>query len=618
MSKVARTRWAPWRSAACGWLVAGAFLAAGAPLFLRMPLWCDPTLYAVAARAVASGGVHYRDVFDTNPPGFVWLLCGVRGVLGTSSEALRLTDLLLVGLVTAGLLWWARKAGADRAAVAWAAAAGAAFYPFTHEFNHVQRDVWMMLPAGAALVLRLRRAEDPTPPAPLRSLPGPVSGASRGPGQGKGEEDKDPTPNPSLKGGEQNLQSFDTSAGAEEAPRAVTLSLKEGGRGVGLSPFLEGLLWGAGCWIKPHLLFIALAAWLVTQRRLRWRDHLAVFAGGAVAGGAGAGWLVATGAWPYFLDVWRTWNADYLATVYRELPFRVLIQLEYFPPYSACALLAVPLAVANVRARSDAPGPFRRRVLAAVYLAWLVVTLLLQRPFHYLHVPETLLMIAVFAANRWPVPFALVLLPTTAGLVLALSGRSVSHVPPHPVFDAARTQWWVRCLDRDPPREVRRGVAMWAQHFGGTDPVELGAVADYLRGQNVRDGELIAWHDSPHGLYLDLGVEPGFRFMHVGTAAGLGKWQERTVLRELRTAVPRARFAVSDMHRVTARYADLNDPSADGLPNVLPGWQRDEFPFDQPVVFRSPSGRYLVHRILKPVTSARIPDRLDQAEPNKE
>ena len=122
-----------------------------------MPIWCDATLYAVAAQTISHGGVHYRDVFDTNPPGFVWLLCGVRGVLGTSSEALRVADLLTVTLVTAGLLWWSRKAGASSVGVSWLAAAVAAFYPFTHEFNHVQRDVWMMLPAGAAIALRLRR-----------------------------------------------------------------------------------------------------------------------------------------------------------------------------------------------------------------------------------------------------------------------------------------------------------------------------------------------------------------------------------------------------------------------------------------------------------------------------
>ncbi len=552
-----------------GWLVAGAFLALGVPLFLRMPLWSDATLYAVAARTVFAGGVHYRDVFDTNPPGFVWMLGAVRGALGTSDFALRAADLLIVTLITAGLVWWARKSGASAAGGAWVVAAGAAFYPFIHEFNHVQRDVWMMLPAGAAIATRLGRCR----------------------------ERADPTLVENVKMG-----------------RVSTWKLLQCVPGIGFLALLEGFLWGLGCWIKPHLLFVAFAAFFVTARRLSWRDHLAVFAGGVLALAAGAWWLVSSGAWPHFLDIWRTWNADYFATVRREFPFRVLIQLDYFPPYSVCALLAVPLAVLNLRERSDEPEALRRKTLAAVYLTWLFTALLLQRPFHYVHVPETLLMLALFAANRWPVPFLLVAVQVVASMWFAAAGTSFSQVPPHPALDANRSQWWAKCLKADPPAEARRGVAMWHQHFGGTDPVELGAVADFLCTQNLRDGELIAWHDGPHALYLELDVRPGFRFMHVGTAAGLGKWQEEQVLRELQAALPHARFVVSDMHRVTAKYGALNDLDADGLPKVLPVWQRGEFPWNQPVAFRSPGGRYLVHRIEKPVTSARMPTELDQSK----
>jgi len=378
------------------------------------------------------------------------------------------------------------------------------------------------------------------------------------------------------------------------------------------------LIWGVGCWIKPHVLFIAFAAWLVTVRRLRIADHIAVFAGGVVAGLAGLGWLISTGAWPHFLDIWTRWNADYFAIVRRELPFRVMMQLQYFPPYSVCALFAVPLAIWNLRQASEDAQTISRKMLAAVYLAWLFTALLLQRPYHYVHIPETLLMLAVFAANRWAVPFVLVVLQVIAGVLMLCVSYSIPLVSPHPAFDVNRMRWWGECFGREPPREARKGVARWSQHFGGVDPVELGAVADYLRTQNLRDGELIAWHDSPHALYLDLNVKPGFRFMHVGTAAGLGKWQEQEVLRELQAAAPRARFVVSDMNRITQKYDALNDIDADGLPKVLPAWQRKEFPFDQPVVFRSPGGRYLVHRLEKPVTSCRIPERLDQQEANKE
>ena len=36
--------------------------------------------------------------------------------------------------------------------------------------------------------------------------------------------------------------------------------------------------------------------------------------------------------------------------------------------------------------------------------------------------------------------------------------------------------------------------------------------------RDIRDGELIAWHDSPHVLYLMLDLKPGIRFMHINTA----------------------------------------------------------------------------------------------------
>jgi hypothetical protein len=554
-----------------GWLTAVAFLVVGVPLFLRMPLWCDVTLYQISARNMLAGGVHYRDVFDTNPPGFGWMLCGVRVLLGTSSEAVRFVDLAIVVAITAFLVILARSAGATSAGVAWMTAAIAAFYPFIHEFNHIQRDVWMMLPAVAAIGLRLRR----------------IQGVRR--------------------------------------PMATA--------------FLEGLLWGLGCWVKPHVLIVAACVWFVSTNRIgsireTIRDFVAVFAGGVAAGLMGLGWLIGTGAWPYFIDVWQNWNTAYAEIVFKELPYRFFVQqLNYFPPYSCFVLLAVPLALWNLRDRSSTdPARFRRAMLATVYLSWMLNTMLLQRGYHYAHVPETLLMLAVFAANRWPVSVGLSLIQITVGIFLLIANHAPglnetdhrvqakywvyrNFTEPNAAFDLDRTRWWAGCFGGNPSRELRKGVGRWVNHFGGLDPVELGAVADFLREQGVRDGELIAWHDSPHELYLELGIAPGFRFMHVGTMSGLGKWQREQVLRELQAAIPHARFVVSDMHRITKHHDRLNETGPDGLPLLLPTWQRTEFPFNQPVVFRSPSGRYLVHTISNPVTSCTIPERLDQELP---
>src|SRR4051812_34410119 len=98
---------------------------AAVPPFLAMPPWGDVTLYDVAAREVRTGGMHYRDVFDTNPPGFVWSLVGIRSLRGSSYEVLRAIDLCIVAAVAAGLASLIRPA-----ASIWFFVAVALFYPF--------------------------------------------------------------------------------------------------------------------------------------------------------------------------------------------------------------------------------------------------------------------------------------------------------------------------------------------------------------------------------------------------------------------------------------------------------------------------------------------------------
>src|SRR5207245_1527881 len=80
----------------------------------------------------------------------VWASAAIRSICGWSFEVLRGWDLLFVGGSVAVLLRWVKRAGSNAAACAWFAAAAALFYPFTSEFNHCQRDPWMLLPAALA------------------------------------------------------------------------------------------------------------------------------------------------------------------------------------------------------------------------------------------------------------------------------------------------------------------------------------------------------------------------------------------------------------------------------------------------------------------------------------
>jgi hypothetical protein len=95
--------------------------------------------------------------------------------------------------------------------------------------------------------------------------------------------------------------------------------------------------------------------------------------------------------------------------------------------------------------------------------------------------------------------------------------------------------------------------------------------------------------------------------MHVSTAACLGPWQYEQVRADLHRAGPGLRYVVSDMYRVMDDHAELSVATPDGLPPNIQPWQREEFPFDQPVVFVSSGGRYRVHAVVNPIGDCRIP-----------
>lgn len=582
--------WLPWRSAAVGWAVTAGFLLAGLPPFLRMPPWCDITLYDQAADAVLSGGVHYRDVFDTNLPGFVWILAGLRACCGWSVEVLRGFDLLTVGAALVLLARFARTGGASPAAVAWMFAGAAAFYPFTSEMCHAQRDVWMLLPVTAAVTLRLRGS----------------AGFRRG--------------------------------------------------------FAEGVLWGCAVWLKPHVVLVAALVWVTTIRRLvapeprPWRaagrNLAGCVAGGLVVGAAGVGWLVGTGTWPHFVDVFETWNPYYLRLTVRELDARLANEFGYFPVWSWVVAGAVPLAAVAVadglfaRAAGDR-GPvgrvlpgwvfasaatpdarFRRAVLAVVFLGWAGQAAVCQQAYHYVHVPEVFLALAVLASMRWATPALVIAWFAGVSAVYVAAGEPFPRTgrlgekpdpaptidwlrTPHPAADPARAAWWPACwrTDLSPADAMARRDAL---AFDGTFPsgtgwAELTECADFLRTIDppLRDGDLLCWDDSTHPLYRMTGARPRFRFMHVSTIIRLGDTPIDRMADEAAAAEARARYAVSDLTRHTYGFprgmkAAVADRGPDLLPPVLPAEIRAMFPFDHPAVFRSRGGRYVVHRLRPP------------------
>lgn len=601
----------PWRSVWFARAVTAVALLAGLPLFLRMPLWCDLTLYDLAARNVLSGGVHYRDVFDTNLPGFVWLLACVRAVFGYSAFALRCVDLAIVTGVILLIDRLAKRGGATPASRWWAIAGASLLYPFAVEMAHCQRDTWMALPVIGAVSLRL------------------------------------------LRGGE------------------VTLGERF------LRSALEGVLWAVAVWIKPHVVLIAAPVWGVTAWRLaggapvRWKalvaDLLGNVAGGAVIGAAGVGLLVASGTWDEFWEVMTWWAPQYTELGSLERESRLALALHWFPPWSLWLVPTVPLAVLSVidavpwvsRPDGDArPGPvgrvlpgwlwdaaagpterFTRGALGALWLVWAFQSFYVQRGFMYVHMVETFLMLGLWAAHRWAVPFVvLVWLATTSGLWLAADASPDLHarlmrvarhdgldnegepdderyLVRHPLANPGRMRNWAECWQPDLTDHER--YALWDRikrikdHEASPGWVELEEVADYLRSRGLGDDQLVAWHDSPHALYLTMTVRPGIRYMHASTAMSIGYRAKERVMRDLYECEGTARFAVSDLSWAcfrqppAVRAAVLGPPASETnlLPAGLQPKYRRRFPFNQPAVFRSGNGtgRYVVHELSGPL-----------------
>jgi hypothetical protein len=572
-------------------------LLIGVPLFVAMPPWTDVTLYQLAARNILKGGVHYRDIFDTNLPGFVWIITALEAAFGSHYRAWNAVDLCVIASAVLVLSRWVNRTGGTPATAAWFVAACALFYPFTTEYNHLQRDPWQLLPVALATHLRMNRA-------------------TRSP-----------------------------------AWRPVATAV------------VEGFLWGLAVWLKPHVVFPAFAVWVVSafalarqhSRRMIAKDLVAVVCGGLLAGVPGLVWLITTGAWPHFLDVFFNWNPEYLADAGPVL-HRAATVFGFHRPWSwlhypAILFAVVALWESRVWSRvSQSPAPVRgsrsvyhaaeteaiathRAILGVLYLAWMGQVILFQKPNDYLHIPLLLLAFAVVASQRCAffVPLLCWILFVGALHVLADYNASVRGLiaagnrptatftlDKHPLVDRHTWKCWPRVWIEGDSNELRDSLGLSAYVSCGPDWTEANEVAAFLRTvePQLQPGELNCWHDGTHVIYLLLDLDPATRYIHYGTAF---TFQSKREVIAKAVADSHQRYVVSDLMR--SRWggrAVVDSPKAwrdnDPLPAWLPPNEREKFPWNQPVVFRA--GRYLVHRIdpAKPLGTIRVPtwDTLDR------
>jgi hypothetical protein len=511
-----------------------------------MPPWLDVTLYDLAARNVLRGGVAYRDIFDTNLPGPLWLHMLVRAAFGYRSEVIRLLDVCLVGAAIFLLVEWQRPLGLSRTARVGLAFILSAFYLSTPELCHCQRDMWMLLPALAGLHLRRRQLADLT-------------------------TDK--------------------------------LSLKR----LIMRGIAEGCCWALAFWIKPFVAVPAVVSWLLAAllarqgriqvgRRLTV-DAASVLLGGLATGGAGVAWMIGSGAWQPFLHIMAVWNPEYVAHA-QSTPVskRALELFGHFQVWDLIHLAAVPLAVVTVgkelwsKARPDS-GRNASVLLAGFYLAWLGQVVFLQQMHEYIQAPALLIGLTfVFG-------FVATLRRLSTRLVagLGLSVFLLAALSQHPLLRLERLALWPRCWTEGSSAELRNQLSL-VRAAHSPDWVQLEAIAEYLRHLDLKDRALTCYNDSTHPLYLMLDLEPSTPFLHFGLLLRCCPGRVEDIREAL--AMSPQRYVVSDLHDVLSgpvRVAADQSGEPYALPERFPAEYRGAFPWTEPVVFRA--GRYVVHDV---------------------
>jgi hypothetical protein len=475
------------------WIALITLLAAAVPIFLCMAPWVDTMFYDLCAENLLRTGLLYRDVFGHGPPGMALCFAGARSLLGWRSEALRAVDLIVVTLVVSLLVRGIVPASLSITIRAWTAFELYFYYLGTSEWNHCQPDVWMLLPALAALALRQR-------------------------------------------------QIIAIGAGKATGPWVFARA------------GIEGLCWGIAFLLKPFIVFPALACWLVgaawlrgsRKRALLLADGAGLLTSGAFIGTVVTIWLKATGDWPALIE-YLGWNEEYYFSS-SQWGERTLRMISYLPPWSLTHLAAIPLAVITIlRAHSRRPLAARKAeahqaLLGALYLGWLFQANYLQRQFDYQMAPTIFLAITILASQAWLWQNAFsryVVVPVCIVLPMAT----------HPLFNMNRLLLWGRCWQEGSTAELRDLLSLEYWQQANPSWRELKRVEEFLRDQGVSDQEVTCYSLSTIPLYREMNLRPSTRYILLWATIAFFPSHHWKIQQEL-SSCPQ-RFVVCDARQQT-------------------------------------------------------------------
>lgn len=529
-------------------LVLLAWLGLAVPVFLRMPLTNDAELFDLHVRMLKSGRILYQDILEPNLPGVIWIHAAVRAVAGASSEALRVFDLLLFAGLMVVAYRWLRLSGISRSGGTATVLSACVFYLSGSEWIHCQRDTWMLTVTFVAATLRCHSIE--------------------------------------RRGSQSAWQ-------------------------IGLTSMIEGLIWGIGIWIKPYVVLVAIAVWIVTARRQLSLRHLAidgagVLAGGLLAGIAGLGWMASTGCLTAFLEQSREWNPHYFTarsaqwTLDRFVPMaiRFLPWMLLHPLAIAVSLRRLKQALRKQNGEQSGSETqdtsLRSEVLAALYLAWCVHMFLLQHLFDYVHAPGVLLAILVTAdwLSRWK---------HASAARFGSYAFAIAAVFTCPYLDVQRIKNWKPAVSETPTEARRDQLAC----FENPNRADMEQVAEFLRSKGASDGDVVCFNSDLVSLYRQLGFMPPTRFIYVNEILVYVPSAANTILEALMASGHK--YVVTDVLTSGMTAAGLRELTRDGeqIPPTRLSDSEGVYPWGQPVVFRA--GWYLVHEVSEESSKLHIP-----------
>jgi hypothetical protein len=533
------TQLAGWfRSEYLAWLTLSGLLIVALPLFICMPVWTDIAFFDACTRMILSGHLIFKEL-QVGPFAAGWIVihAAVRALVGWSTEGLRCVDLAVVGMIIALL---AARAVPDlsRTGRVWLAFFLALFYLSTSEWCHCQPDTWMLLPATAALCLRMRQT--------LAQL-----------------------------------------AGAP--PNVFRRSL------------LEGAFWAIAFTIKPFAGLAAIVC-LAVSGVMVWRagrkgalrglafDLCGLLSGGMLVGLALLGWVYSSGNWPYFLTSARDapgFEEYYLNTPAWEQRIQKLV--NRLMPWNLINLVALPTALLILLRWATSPAPtgaarktiVQHVLLAVAYLAWFTQENFIQHQLDYNMVPPLLMGIALLAtqasllqhrAVRW-------------GFILAVVLLGLWNPPP--LLSVHRLALWTRCWSEGSTAELRQRLGTLTKE-DLTNPTwtDLHQVELFLKDRHAKDRDVTCWNCSTVHVLSDLGILPANRAIQVDAVLIYLPRRQGSIIQDIKAGPQR--FVLVDMRFEFGLSMD-DARRASGIP------RKERYPSNLPVVFRA--GRYLVHEV---------------------